>query len=140
MTTESSVRGQCYCEAIRFELAFPTLSCSHCHCEDCRRSHGAAFVTWTDVPKSQITFLTGEDKIRKYESHPGVRWGFCSNCGTSLLYDCDDAPDKVYVTVASLCGPLDREPECHFSVEEKAPWIDTKDSLPKFLGKTNQPA
>jgi hypothetical protein len=131
-----SVQGQCYCGSIRFELLFPTLSCSHCHCEDCRRTHGAAFVTWTDVPTKQFRFLSGENKLKKFESHPGIRWGFCSECGTSLFYDCDETPEKIYVTVASLDGPIDREPDRHYSFEEHVSWLKTSDSLPKILGKS----
>jgi catechol 2,3-dioxygenase-like lactoylglutathione lyase family enzyme len=134
----SNVQGQCYCSAVRFELTFPTEFCSHCHCEDCRRTHGAAFVTWTAVPIKQFKFLSGETKIKKYESHPGIRWGFCSDCGTSLLYDCDDAPEKIYVTVANLMGPLDRDPEGHVSFEESALWLLSKDHLPRYLGKSDQ--
>lgn len=134
----SSVTGRCFCGTIRFELTFPTDFCSHCHCEDCRRSHGAAFVTWTSVPIERFRFLSGEDKLRKHTSHPGVRWGFCGECGTSLLYDCDEAPRKVYVTVANLEGPLDREPDSHVSFEEHVPWLRVADDLPTFRGKTEE--
>ncbi len=130
------VQGQCYCASVRFEITFPALSCSHCHCEDCRRIHGAAFVTWTNVPLKQFRFLAGEAKLRKYESHPGIRWGFCGDCGTSLFYDCDDAPENVYVTVANLTGPLDRKPALHYSIEEKVSWLDVRDTLPKVIGKS----
>jgi catechol 2,3-dioxygenase-like lactoylglutathione lyase family enzyme len=138
--TNNDVQGKCYCGAIRFELMLPTLSCSHCHCEDCRRSHGAAFVTWTDVPRSQFRLLAGEERLRKFESHPGVRWGFCGECGTSFYYDCDDAPEKIYVTLASLEGALDRRPDRHYSFEEKAVWLEVRDSLPKVLGKGDEAA
>lgn len=138
MNEPTSVLGQCYCGAVRFELGFPTQMFSHCHCEDCRRTHGAPFVTWTSVPRSRFKLLSGESKLRKYESHPGIRWGFCGECGTSLLYDCDDAPDSVYATVANLTGPLDRTPEVHYSFEEKVPWLDVADAVPKVLGKSGE--
>lgn len=134
----NTVTGHCYCGAVRFELTFPTEFCSHCHCEDCRQTHGSAFVTWTAVPLTQFIFLSGEDQLQKYESHPGIKWGFCKKCGTSVLYDCDDAPDKVYVTVSNLIGPLDRAPDAHVSFEEKVKWLATTDHLPKYLGKSDQ--
>lgn len=134
----NSVQGQCYCGSVRFELSFPTEFCSHCHCVDCRRTHGSAFVTWTGVPLRQFSFISGSEKLRKYESHPGIRWGFCSDCGTSLLYDYDQAPDKIYVTIANLLGPLDREPDAHVSFEERVPWLHVDDQLPKHRGKTNE--
>ncbi len=142
MITPTSVQGKCYCGGVQFELTFPNEFCSHCHCEDCRQAHGAAFVTWTGLPKSQFRFIAGEDKLKKYESrietHQGIRWGFCSDCGTSLLYDCDQAPDKIYITVANLTGKLDREPDSHVSFEEKVNWLSVQDSLPKYREKTDQ--
>lgn len=134
----SSVTGQCYCGAIRFELTFPTEFCSHCHCEDCRRTHGAPFVTWTGLPLKQFKFISGENKVKKYESHPGIRWSFCADCGTSLLYDYDIAPEKIYVTVANLNGPLDREPDAHVSFEERPDWMHRSETLPRFKAKTDE--
>lgn len=136
--SQPSVQGQCYCGSVRFELSFPTEFCSHCHCEDCRRTHGAPFVTWPGLPLKQFKFLTGEAKVKKYESHPGIRWGFCADCGTSLLYDCDASPEKIYITVANLDAPLDREPDAHVSFEESPSWMHRSDDLPKFKGKTEE--
>jgi hypothetical protein len=132
------VSGRCFCGAIRYELRFPTEFCSHCHCEDCRRSHGAAFVTWTAVPTARFRWLAGEEKLRKHESHPGVRWGFCADCGTSLCYEGDDAPGKIYLTAANLDGPLDRAPEGHVSFEEHVSWLRFEDGLPRYRGKSEE--
>ena len=140
MSSDSkSVQGQCYCGAIRFELTFPTKFCSHCHCEDCRKSHGAPFVTWTSVPLSQFKLLAGNQKLRKYESHPGVFWEFCGGCGTSLFYRSNELPNRVDITVANLTGPLDREPDSHASFEEHVSWLTVADKLPQYRGKTQEP-
>lgn len=90
------------------------------------------------MPINQFRFLEGEDKLKKFESHPGVRWGFCGECGSSMLYDSDDTPNTIYMTVASLDGPLDREPDSHVSYEEKPSWLRAMHALPRFKGKTNE--
>lgn len=138
MNKTKSVKGQCFCGAIQFELSFPTDFCSHCHCNSCRKAHGSAFVTWTSVPVNQFRFLSGVDKIKKYNSSADVRWGFCSTCGTSLLYEHARTPNKVYVTVANLNGSLDRPPEEHVSFEEHADWFTVNDGLPKFRAKSDE--
>jgi len=137
-TPENATQGHCYCNAIQFEVTFPTEFCCHCHCEDCRQTHGAPFVTWTGVPKSQFRLLSGEDKVQRYQSHPGVYWGFCSVCGTSMFCDYDEAPEKIYITVSNLDGSLDREPDGHVSFEEHVPWLSVCDNLPKYRGKTKE--
>ncbi|MEK7690000.1 MAG: GFA family protein [Bdellovibrionota bacterium] len=133
----TGVRGQCYCGEVQYEISFPTEFCSHCHCEDCRRSHGAGYVTWTAVPKGQFRLLAGESSLKQYESEPSIRWGFFGRCGTSLLYDSDPA-EKIYMTVANLLGPLDREPDSHVSFEEHASWADVGDHLPRYRGKSDE--
>lgn len=132
------VTGQCYCGQIKFEITLPTNFCSHCHCESCRRSHGSALVTWTGVPISQFRFISGQDKLKKYESSPGVRWGFCSDCGTSLLYDSDASKDNIYMTLANLNSVIDREPEGHVSFEEHVPWLTVNDGLPRYREKSSE--
>jgi hypothetical protein len=137
-TAEQAVLGSCFCKAVRFEIHFPTDFVSHCHCESCRRSHGAALVTWTGVPLRQFKYLKGQNGLRRYKSSPGVTWIFCENCGTSLLYEHASSPDKIYITVANLEGPLDRFPEGHVSYEEHVPWLKIADGLPKFREKSNE--
>lgn len=109
------------------------------HCEDCRRTHGAAFVTWIGLPRKQFRFLEGEDRVRRYESEPGIEWEFCDRCGTQLFYECDSEPDKMYVVHAALEGPLDREPDSHVSFEEHAAWAPgLRDDLPRYFAKTDR--
>lgn len=134
----NSVQGRCYCGSVQFELTFPTDMCGHCHCESCRRAHGAAFVTWTGAPKTQFRFLSGKDKIKKYKSSADVDWGFCSDCGTSFLYEHAQAPDRVWVTLGSLSGPIDRAPDSHVSFEEHVNWFKVNDSLPRYREKSNE--
>ena len=138
MSMDSNIRGNCFCGAVRFELVPPTEFASHCHCEDCRKSHSAAFVTWTSVPSAQFKLLSGKDEVRRYQSHPGVYWGFCSKCGSSMFYDADDTPGRIYVTVVSLVDALDREPDSHMSFEERMSWYPASRTLPCFRGKTEE--
>ncbi|MGZ3689760.1 MAG: GFA family protein [Bdellovibrionota bacterium] len=127
------VSGRCYCGDLKFEIRFPTRYCGHCHCEDCRRSHSAAFVTWASVPETQFALLGG--LVSWFESHPGVRWGFCGRCGSSLFYQNEELPNRIDVTVAALDGPLDIAPSEHVSFEEKVDWLIVGDHLPRLRGK-----
>lgn len=136
------ITGRCLCGSIEFGLIPPTDFLSNCHCQSCRLSHGAPFVTWTSVPKDRFRFLKGENLIVWYSSSPYVSWGFCPKCGSSLLYNVlkeghPESPklDRMYVSAGSLISPLDRELSSHVSYEEKLNWLPIFDSLPKFKGK-----
>lgn len=132
------VVGRCFCKTVQFEIHFPTDFVSHCHCESCRKSHGAAFVTWSGVPVRQFKYISGESFIKSYNSSPAVKWSFCSACGTSLLYKHEEMPDKIYFTVSNIEGSLDRQPDSHVSYEEHVTWFKVKDELPKFKEKSNE--
>jgi hypothetical protein len=137
--------GRCLCGAVEFRLVPPLEPIMHCHCQSCRQSRGVAFVTWTSVPPDRFAILEGEDSVSWYRSSPGVRWGFCRNCGSSMFYVADqeghpDAPKSghVYVSVGSLSGEIADTPVAHVSYEERVPWDQASDALPKFLGKTTE--
>ena len=131
------MRGHCFCQKIQYEITPPTRMFSHCHCESCRRSHGAAFVSWTSVPNEQFQLISGAEEISEYQSSPGIVWKFCKNCGTSILQTTRHSPGITYVVAASLVDAMDRDPEGHMSFEEKVSWLDVEDDLPKFNEKTS---
>ena len=139
------LRGGCFCGAVQFVLTGPTDFCAHCHCESCRRSHAAAFVTWTGVPADHFAFSQGEDDIRWYRSSEWIEWGFCATCGSSMLYRAvraghPEGPrlDRMYVAVGALLDAMDREPNVHVSFEERVPWFHPHDPLRKHRGKTDE--
>lgn len=132
-----SIPGSCLCGASRFQLIPPTEFCSHCHCRSCRKSHAAAFVTWTSVPEEQLRVQGAE--LSSYQSSQEVTWLFCRHCGSQLFYRHKGTPGRVYVSVASLDGELDRAPDSHVSYEEHVAWLDGSESLPKYIGKTEEP-
>ena len=144
MSTTDPIQGRCLCGAVRFTLTPPTDFAAHCHCESCRRSHGAAFVTWTGVPLTRFAFDAGADDITWHRSSPTIEWGFCRHCGSSMLYRAiaeghPEKPkqDRMYVTVASL-ETMDRAPSVHVSYEERVPWFAARDGLPKHRGKSDE--
>jgi hypothetical protein len=46
MTQHRVIQGGCFCRKIRFEIQPQFGRSSHCHCEDCRKTHSSAFVSW----------------------------------------------------------------------------------------------
>ncbi|MDF1660949.1 MAG: GFA family protein [Planctomycetota bacterium] len=131
--------GGCFCGGVQFQVEKPLEFISHCHCESCRLSHSAAFVTWTSVPTDQFQFVTGSDLTQRYQSESGAQWGFCRRCGSSMLYEIESAPGRIYISLASLEGSFDLAPESHVSFEEQVPWFHAGDSLPKYKGKSREP-
>jgi predicted enzyme related to lactoylglutathione lyase len=129
---------------VRYRLTPPTDFVSHCHCHSCRAASGAAFLTWTSVPRARLD-IDGEPMLTWHRSSEGIRWGFCSTCGTTLFYLATgpnpEGPHaaRIYVTVGSLGDPIDRAPSAHVSYEERVAWFTPGDHLPRLEGKTDDP-
>jgi hypothetical protein len=144
-TNPEKIRGQCLCSTIKFHLQTPTAFVAHCHCESCRLSHGSAFVTWTAVPIERFFFEQGEEHLKWFDSSEWIQWGFCSKCGSSMLYRAikEGHPEnpklkRMYVAVGSLIDELDQPPGAHVSYEEHTDWIEDFDQLPRYRAKSEE--
>jgi hypothetical protein len=128
------IAGGCLCGAVRFEVTPPTKWCAHCHCSLCRRAHGAAFVTWFGVERSQFALLSGADALRWFRSSPPARRGFCGSCGSTLFFESERWPDEVHIALALMDGPIDREPAAHVFFDSRVHWAEPGDHLPRLGG------
>ena len=126
-----SARGGCHCGAVRFVARFPSRFVAHCHCESCRRAHGAAFVTWAGFPSSQVEVVAGRDSLATHASSPGVVRSFCSECGTKLFFNSERWPGETHVVLAAFDDPLDRAPSGHAFWTEHASWLPALASPPE---------
>ena len=123
--------GKCHCGAVRFTAEFPTRFVAHCHCESCRRAHGAAFVTWAGFASPQVTIMQGADDIATHESSPHTYRRFCRKCGTKMFFESTKWPGETHITLAAFDEPLDREPSVHAFYAEHASWLPDLANAPK---------
>jgi hypothetical protein len=133
-TQPTTVSGACLCKAIRFEVSLPTLFCGHCHCSICRRSHGAAFVTWFGVPREQLRLLPGSDEPACYRSSEHGSRSFCARCGSSLFCESAKHPGQIDIVLANMDGPIDRAPQAHVYFSDRVAWHAVGDDLPRLGG------
>ena len=140
MSEPTAVEGTCLCGAVQFSLSLPSRFCAHCHCPNCRRAHGAAFVTWAGFNKEQLHLLAGADQLRVYLTDTGATRSFCGQCGSPLFYEGPRWPGEVHVALACLSGSLDRSPTAHVYVDDHASWWSIADTLPQYGGESGMEA
>lgn len=128
--------GSCLCGTVRFQIDLPVRFCAHCHCSNCRRAHGAAFVTWVGIPKVQLHFTSGEDRLRQFKTDTGATRSFCGTCGTTLFYQGPRWPDEIHIVRGNIEGEIDKEPTAHVYVDHAASWWSIDDDLPQYGGET----
>jgi hypothetical protein len=126
------ISGHCLCGAVRFEADGPPLFSAHCHCEWCRRAHGAAFVTWLGLREASFTIIAGESSLRWYASSEQSRRAFCTTCGTTLLFASSLAPGEMHVALACVDQPEKHPPTVHVFWDAHVSWSGVADELPKI--------
>ena len=129
------VAGSCLCGAVEFEARLPSKFCAHCHCSNCRRAHGAAFVTWVGFPKERVKTISRVDALHRYLTDTGATRSFCSKCGSTLFFESPRWAGEVHVARANIRGEIDRVPSGHFYVDHRASWWTITDSLPQRGGE-----
>ena len=133
---KKSIRGECLCGIVKFQVTLPTKWCAHCHCTLCRRSHGAAFVTWFGVETDQFQFIQGEERLNwYYSSQESKRW-FCTNCGSHMLFRSTKWPGETHITLSNMTDPIDRQPQAQVFFDTHVGWLEFNDDLPRY----NDPA
>ena len=79
-----SVKGQCLCGAVSFEVQGELPNLYQCHCSLCRKATGAAANAATIVAEHAFRWLSGEGQISSFVKPTGYRSDFCSACGSPV--------------------------------------------------------
>jgi ribosomal protein S18 acetylase RimI-like enzyme len=125
--------GGCLCGDVRYYVVGPVSAETNCHCNTCRRSSGAPFVSWFSVPADAIVFAAGEgieapiSEGAEFASSERGRRRFCPRCGTALTFRSTESPDEIDVTTASLDDPAALPPRDHTWAEDALPWVELGD-------------
>lgn len=134
MSDRKTVQGGCLCGAVRFELELPSKWCAHCHCSMCRRAHGAGYVTWAGFASDHFRLMRGDQPLKWYESSPGARRGFCSSCGSTMLFESARWAGETHVALGCVDGPIDRPPQAHAFYDTHVDWLPIDESLKIYRG------
>ena len=127
--TEQTIQGGCLCGAVRYEATGKPYDVTHCHCTDCRRSNGAAFVTWASFRRADFRFTWGEPRVVPWA---GRLRSFCAACGTPLTFLTEPQANEVDVTVCTFDHPEAIAPADHTWTDDRLPWIRLADGLPAY--------
>jgi hypothetical protein len=126
--------GTCLCGAVRFEITGGFQHFFLCHCSRCRKATGSAHAANLFSRTASLTWLMGEDLVRRYRV-PDSRNEkcFCSQCGSPLP---NARPDQglLMVPAGSLDSRIDLRPEAHIHMASKAAWDRDLERVPLLDG------
>src|ERR687884_277550 len=95
------MRGSCLCGKVQYEVSQLDSAIRHCSCRTCRKAHAAAFNTSAGVRQEHFRWLAGQPLLLAFESSPGKRRYFCSQCGTQVVAQ-RDGSEMLILRVATL--------------------------------------
>lgn len=124
--------GSCLCRAVKFEVTGDLAPIQVCHCGDCRKAQGSAFATNIPVATADFRFLSGEDRLKAYESSPGKERVFCADCGSPIFSRLKSKPEVVRLRAGALNEPVETKLAFHFYTASKASWWPISDGLPQY--------
>ena len=132
MTVSKQIRheGSCLCGRVRYRVEGSVGNMSSCHCTDCRKNSGAAFVTYVEAPKRAFAYVKGADLIQTHQAESGTKRAFCRTCGSTLACYVD-SDELIEITAATLDTPIELLPEYHIYVRSKVSWFDIQDGKPQ---------
>jgi hypothetical protein len=88
------VEGGCSCGAVRYRLTVKPLIVHCCHCRDCQRITGSAFVVNVWIERGFVELLSGEPKTFQLKGGSGQPHTvfFCGDCGSHVWSKYHRAP------------------------------------------------
>ncbi len=123
--------GGCACGAVRYVLKAAPIFVYACHCTDCQRLTGSAFIVSAMIEKTEAELLSGEmSTCRLATGERGSTVHFCPQCGTSIWTEY--SPGFWFVRVTTLDNQTAYPPEMHIWTGSKLPWLQLSDDVPQF--------
>jgi hypothetical protein len=130
-------QGGCACGAVRYRLTAPPLIVHACHCRDCQRLAGRAFVVNIWIERNRVEADHNLPKSFKLVAGSGKPHEvfFCGDCGTYLWSKYHAAPgDTVLLRAGTLDQPELIRPDVHIFTRSKLPWLELLKDTPAFDG------
>jgi hypothetical protein len=72
----------CHCGSVKIRLTGEPVAQLYCHCHDCQRISGGAYVPYAAFPSDAVEVLEGKTFTWALKTNPRTR---CANCGTLLF-------------------------------------------------------
>lgn len=125
--------GGCTCGAVRYRLTSEPLIVHCCHCLNCQRQTGSAFVINLLIEADLVELLAGEPAPVDVPRDDGSvqRIFRCPSCQVAVFSNYG-RPEIRFVRGGTLDDPSGIAPDVHIYTRSKLPWITLTDSAPVF--------
>jgi hypothetical protein len=133
MAETKHLEGGCFCGAVRYRLQSPPMFINCCHCRDCQRQTGSAFVINGVIEADRIKLLNEKPEAVSMATESGRPHDIyrCPECRTALWSDYGRRPMR-FVRMSTLDDAAAFAPDAHIFTRSKLPWVRLPDDVPAF--------
>jgi hypothetical protein len=125
--------GGCACGEVRYRLTAEPLFVHCCHCLNCQRQTGSAFVVNVLIEADRVEVLEGEPQPVDVPRGGSKKQRIfrCPTCQIALFSRYTRA-SILFVRAGTLDDPSSVEPDVHIYTRSKLPWVELPESVPTF--------
>ena len=125
--------GGCSCGEIRYRLTSDPLFTHCCHCLNCQRQTGSAFVVNLLIEADRLELLAGVPQPVDVPRDDGSAQTIfrCPECQVAVFSEYS-RPDVRFVRAGTLDDPSGVTPDVHIFTRSKVGWIVLPESAPAF--------
>jgi hypothetical protein len=125
--------GGCSCGAVRYRLTSEPLITHCCHCLNCQRQTGSAFVINLLIESDRMDWVAGDPQPTDVPRDDGSvqRIFRCPACRVAIFSEYG-GPAIRFVRAGTLDEPHKATPDVHIYTRSKLPWVTLPDSVPAF--------
>jgi hypothetical protein len=125
--------GGCACGEVRYRLASEPLFVHCCHCLNCQRQTGSAFVVNVLIETDRVEFVAGNPQRVDVPRDDGSRQQVfrCPTCQVAVVSHYGH-PGVAFVRAGTLEDPSSVAPDVHIFTRSKVPWVTLPESVPAF--------
>ena len=125
--------GGCACGAVRYRLASEPLFVHCCHCLNCQRQTGSAFVINLLIEGDRVDLLSADPQAVDVARDDGSmqRIYRCTNCQVAVFSEYG-GPAVRFVRGGTLDEPAGVRPDVHIYTRSKVGWLTLPASVPAF--------
>ncbi|HSQ96056.1 MAG TPA: GFA family protein [Croceibacterium sp.] len=129
------LEGRCACGEVRYRLAGRPFAVHCCHCRDCQRETGSAFVIngLIEMPMVEVTSGAPETIDTPSASGNGQKIVRCPTCKVALWSHYGGMGEKAaFVRIGTLENPDACPPQVHIFTRSRQPWFDLPMDAPAY--------
>jgi hypothetical protein len=125
--------GGCACGAFRYRITSAPLVVHCCHCLNCQRQTGSAFVINLLVEADRVEVLAGDPEPVDAPRDDGSvqRIYRCPECWVAVFSEYG-WPEIRFVRGGTLDEPAAVSPDVHIFTRSKLPWVALPQGVPAF--------